>query len=139
MSFEWPKFFLSLLFGFYFQSHSFLASSYAQIPELIFLNILQWMKFIVSLFVCGTSTYLVFGILHLLWFHEFFLEILRDPDHEIQKSSRRLKRHVCFTGCTPIQAYSANYFIFSCYRLQASLESSYSTFLDALSYTLSKH
>ena len=132
-------FFLSLLFGFYFQSYLFLATSYAQIPELIFLDIFQWMKFIVSFCICATYTYLIFGILHVLWFYEFFLEILCNPDRGIWKSSRKLQRHVRFTGRFPIQAYSVKYFIFSCYQLQASIDNGYSTFLDALSHTFSKH
>ena len=110
--------------------YRFLTSPMASIPELFFLDLLQWTWFHLCLLICLTSKFLAYFILAALWTFKVFLCIFIEPDKIFSwsKPSVRAYNRYVDNGYQPISAYSRKYIILSCFQLHEYVDNGFSSF-----------
>ena len=112
----------------------FLSSSLAALPEFIFFDIYQWMKFIFCLLISFSTKLIAYLILFGFWTYKIIIAIVLDPDKifDSRKPSRRCLNRYQNRGYTPLQAYSKRYLILSCYQLHEYVDNGFCRFFSWL-------
>lgn len=124
----WPLYSLYLLYSIFMMNEWYLYSSLASVPNMIFLDIYQWIRFVICFCLCLSSKWLAYLCLTSLWIYKFFLSIIKDPDkiykNKYKSSYRKINRY-CKRGYSPIRAYSKKFVILSCYQLHEYIDNGY--------------
>ena len=108
----------------------FLSSNLATIPELLFFDIYQWLRFFACLLISFLAKLMAYFALLGLWFYKVSIAIIIDPDKVFNSSkpSRRRFNRYQNRGYTPLQAYSRKYIILSCYQLHEYIDNGFCRF-----------
>ena len=119
----------------------FLSSKFSSIPEIIFYDIFQWLRFFLFLLICFLAKITAYAALNGLWFYKIFVVILLDPDKifDSRKPSPRALNRYKDKGYTPIQAYSRRYLILSCYQLHEYIDNGFCRLFHWLRSFLEHH
>ena len=109
----------------------FLSSRFAEFPELLFLDIFQWLQFVSCLLICFVLKVIFYIILGSIWSYKVFLGIFIDPDKifNSKQCSKRAYNWYLNKGYKPVQAYSRKYIMLSCFQLHEYIDNGYSLFL----------
>ena len=121
-------FFLSMANFFFVLDQDYLSSKLSGFLKLVFMDLIQWFIFVISLGICVATTQCFWIICGLSWCYEVFLVVIREPDKP-GSTSRNLDQYMKRKGRIPDCAYSSSLVILDSFQLFPHVKNGVSSFL----------